>query len=208
MIDFEKELNKFNFIDMDASTGIIDNEAINAIDAFNAVLKRLSKDQSNANTQLEELVELAAEKVEKDCKAEEFNKQMQVCEDEKLALVKGFIEILDQIEDLYRYSAANDYGNWSTQIRLLWENINNHLIISGVTRIEGLNTTFNPFLCTVKMTRDEPDVQEGLILDVLRCGYMYKGSVIRKAEVVVNKRNTESEYYEQDCGNRLWNIDI
>ena len=208
MIDFEKELQKFHFFDTDGDADILENEAAIVIDSFNSVLKKLGKDQSNANTQLEELVVLIDEGMEKSRSEEELKKQINTCEVEKLTLVKGFIEILDQMEDLYRYSSANDYGNWTTQIRLLWDNIYNSLIILGVVRVEGLNTMFNPLLNTVKMTRDLPDVQDGLILDVLRSGYIYKTAVIRKAEVVVNKKIRESEACEQDSWDRSGDVDL
>ena len=210
MIDFEKELQKFHFFDTDADAAILENEAeaVFVIDTFNTFLKRLGKEQSNANTQLEELVGLIDEEMEKNQGSEELQKRIDVCEAEKLALVKGFIEILDQMEDLYRYSSVNDYGNWTAQIRLLWGNIYSSLLSCGVVRVEGLNTMFNPTLDIVKITRDEPDAQEGQILEVLRSGYIYKSAVIRKAEVIVNKRDKESEAYEQDCWNRSGDVDL
>lgn len=208
MIDFEKELQKFHFFDTDGDADILENEAVIVIDSLNSVLKRLGKDQSNANTHLEELVALIDERMEKDRDAEELKKQIDVCEVEKRSLVKGFIEILDQMENLYRYSSVNDYGNWTTQIRLMWDNIYNSLVTLGIVRVEGLNTMFNPLLNTVEMTRDEHDVEDGLILDVLRCGYIYKSAVIRKAEVIVNKKSGESESCEQDSWNRPGDVDL
>lgn len=220
MINFEEELKKFNFHDKDANGGIAENEAAFVIDAFNAVFKRLSKDQSNANTQLEELVALMDEKMEKDREIEEAKGLLRECEAEKSAIVKGFVEILDRMEDLYRYATANDYGNWTSQIRLLWGNILDNLNLLGIMRVDGLDATFDPRLYTVKMTKDEPDAENGRILEVLRCGYIYKSAVIRKADVVVNKKSKEnqeerenkegkeSEALEPDSGDRPGDFDF
>lgn len=220
MINFEEELKKFNFPDKDADGGIAENEAAFVIDSFNTVFKRLSRDQSNANTQLEELAALMDEKMEKDREIEEAKGLLREGEAEKSAIVKGFVEILDRMEDLYRYATANDYGNWTSQIRLLWGDILSSLNTVGIMRIDGLDATFNPRLYTVKMTRDEPDAEDGRILEVLRCGYIYRSDVIRKADVVVNKKSSEtrkerenqegkeSEVFGQDRGDRPGDFDL
>lgn len=208
MIDFEKELQKFHFFDTGNDAAILDNEAVIVTDMFNSVLRRLGKEQSNASTQLEELLALIDEGMAKNHSEEELKKQIDVCEAEKLSLIKGFIDILDQLEDLYRYSAADDYGNWTAQIQLLWGNINNSLLSSGLIRIEGLNTMFNSLLHAVKMTGDEPEMPDGIVLSVLRSGYAYNSVVIRKADVIVNKKESECVIYEQDSWDRSGDVNL
>ena len=208
MIDFEKELQRFHFLDIDMDSNIPDNEAAYAVEAFNAVLKRIAREQSNANAQLEELTALIDGEMEKNRDAEVLKERIYACENENLALVKGFIEILDQIENLYRYISTNEYGNRAAQIRLMWDNICNSLTALGIIRIDGLNTVFNPLIHDAKALRDEPGVQDGMILEVLRCGYIYKSILLRKSEVVVNKKGEESEAYEQDSRDRSGDFDF
>ena len=59
MIDFEKELKKFRFLDTDEDFIQLQNESSVLFKAFHSTLKRLSREQNQTNTQLEEVIGLA-----------------------------------------------------------------------------------------------------------------------------------------------------
>ena len=123
-----------------------------------------------------------------------MNKAIAAHEEEKITLVQGLVSTLDQIEDTYRYAIKNEGSNWAKQLRLLWENIFNTLLLQGISRIE--NTLFDLRVHSAVQIKEDKRYKNGLVLDVLRCGYMYKSRPLRKAQVVVNKID-RGEHAEQ-----------
>ena len=203
MIDFEKELKKFRFLDTDEDFIQLQNESSVLFKAFHSTLKRLSREQNQTNTQLEEVIGLAeessdfrSERAAWKKKLSETEDRLSAAEEEKLTLIRGFLIILDQIEDLYRYTEKSGSESWSRQLGLLWNNISGQLLSIGITKISGENADYNKDLQTVAELRDCPDSEDGIVLQVLRCGYLYRSGVLRKAEVVVNKReNGDKDSY-------------
>lgn len=189
MIDFRKELAKFDFAALDAgwSAGLSETGQVAA--AVNAALKRLGKEMSNINLQLEETLELYAEDKEKDKQIAALKKALTAGEEEQLGLVQSFLAVLDQLEDLYRYAVRYESDGWTSQLRLLWQNIAAELLLQGLSRIEGENTLFDPRLHTVVEVREAANIPDGLVVEVLRSGYLYRSRLLRKARVIVNKTN-------------------
>ena len=189
MIDFDKELRKFQFLDLDEEFIDLQNESFVMIKAFEKTLNRFGKEQGKTNLQLEELTGQMEEELDNNTDKEQLKKELSLVEDEKWNLVNGFISILDQIEDLYRFSAKSSEESWSKQHELLWNNISNELLSIGIMKIEGENAQFNRNLQIPVEVRSAPEYEEGIVLEVLRSGYVYKTNVLRKAKVVVNKSN-------------------
>jgi len=188
-MDFEKELRKFDFFDIDEGFAGLQNETSFVFDTFSTTLKRLGVEQNKTNVQLEEIFSLLDEEKVKTEDMEMWKRRLEASEEEKLALVKGFIAVLDHIEDSYRYALWNDDGNWAKQFGLLWDAVSRELLSMGIVRIERENTIYDRQLNSAKAVKNVPDAPDGMILEVIRCGYMYKSEVLRKAEVVVNKKN-------------------
>lgn len=186
-MDFEKELQKFDFFDVDEGFTKLQNEVSVVLDAFNTILRRLGVEQNKTNIQLEEIFSLLDEEKEKSADTADMKRRLETSEKEKLSLVKGFIAVLDLIEDLYRYSLLNGDGSWTKQFELLWNTVSKMLLSIGIIRIEGENTIFNQQLNSVKAVENIPDIQDRIVLEVIRCGYIYKSVILRKAEVVVNR---------------------
>ncbi|NLI93093.1 MAG: nucleotide exchange factor GrpE [Peptococcaceae bacterium] len=200
MIDFRKELAKFDFVTVDAEFVGCYNEAIQVIEVFNSTLKRIGKELNNTNIQLEEVLSQYMEEKEKDKYIAEMKKAITAYEEEKLSLVRGLVATLDQLEDLYRYSLKNECGSWSEQIQLLWRNTSANLLLQGITRIEGENTLFDSRIHSAVQVKEDNNFPNGVILEVLRSGYMYRSRLLRKAQVVVNKTNGGYENNEQNRG--------
>jgi len=208
-MDFEKELQKFDFFEIDEGFINMQNETSVIFDAFNSVLRRLGVDQNRTNMQVEEILSLLDEQKEKGEDLAEIKRRLESSEEEKLSLVKGFIAVLDHIEDLYRYAAGNDDGGWSRQLEIIWNAVSKELLSAGIVRIEGENTIYNQKLNSVREIRNNPDVPDGMILEVIRSGYIYKSTVLRKAEVVVNKNlGGGDENDGQNSGDRPWDVNV
>lgn len=193
MIDFDKELRKFQFMDLDEDFIHMQNESSMVIKAFQNTLKRFDKEQSKANLQLEEIMELVEEERNTSLDMEKLDKGLSASEDEKAVLVNGLIAILDQIEDLYRFSEKRIDNSWSDQLNLLWNNITNELLSMGIMKIDGKNAQYNKNLQLAVEVRYCPELDEGIVLEVLRCGYGYKNNILRKAKVIVNKKEDLEE---------------
>jgi len=189
MIDFRNELAKFDFFTVDDEFAGYYNETTQVIEVFNSTFKRIGKELNNTNIQLEEVLLHYMEEKEKDQYIAEQKKAITAYEEEKLLLVQGLVATLDQLEDIYRYSLNNERDNWFEQIQLLWKNTSVNLLLRGITRIEGENTLFDSQIHSAVQIKEDKNIPNGVILEVLRCGYMYQSRLFRKAQVVVNKIN-------------------
>lgn len=187
MIDFRKELKKFDFFTIDPEFTGCYNETTQVIEVFNSNLKRIGKELNNTNIQLEEVLSQYMEEKEKDRYIAEQKKTIAVYEEEKLSLVWGLVAVLDQFEDIYRYSLKNERGSWSGQMQLLWRNTVANLQLHGIIRIEGEDTLFDARIHAAAQVEEDKNIRNGMILEVLRCGYMYQSHLLRKAQVIVNK---------------------
>jgi molecular chaperone GrpE (heat shock protein) len=61
------------------------------------------------------------------------------------------------------------------------------MLILGITRIECDNTLFDARIHSALQVKEDDNLQNGIILEVLRSGYLYQSYLLRKAQVIVNK---------------------
>ncbi len=193
MIDFKKELSNFNFFELDHDFLNRQQEASLIIEPLQNSFKRFSKEQNKTNTQLEAIYELT-EMLEAKLQAIELLQVKTNTENqERLKLIKVFISILDQLEILYRYSLQHESASRQQQMQLIWENTAQTMLPYGLVRIEGEAAFFNPQLQTIINTESRPDLPAGIVLEVLKSGYLYQNEVLRKAEIILNKYRNEAE---------------
>lgn len=187
MIDFEKELAKFDFASVDAEFTGQYSEAAPAVEVCATTLKRIGRELHGANMQMEEVLSFLGEEAEKDKLLAEKKKKVTLLEEEKMSLVQGLIATLDQLEHIYRYTVENEQDSWSEQIKLLWSSAATDLLPLGLARIEGEQARFDVRFHVAAQVQEHKEIQDGVILNVLRCGYLYQNQLLRKAEVVVNR---------------------
>ena len=187
MIDFEEELKRFDFFNIDSSFVYAQNELADIFREVNSILGRIGKEQSKTNMQIEEIMMILDEIKEKDETVEKLEKYVDSSEKEKLFIIKALIEILDEVENLYRLSVKEENESWRQQVFLMWGLIGKILFSIGMTRIDDENTVFNPFLNNITGVKSNTGLAEGIVLEVLKSGYTYKGTILRKSDVIVNK---------------------
>ncbi|MFO7953107.1 MAG: nucleotide exchange factor GrpE [Bacillota bacterium] len=187
MIDFHKELARYDFATIDPElTGYL-YEATPLIESFRTSLKRVGKELHQNNLQLEELLNATLEEQEKDKVMANHQETIARLENDKLSLVQGLLNVVDQIEDLYRYTLSYDCGERIEQIKLLWKKITAELSKLGISVIEDVDAPFdNNLHAAVEVTANR-QYQNRAIMTIIRCGYLYQAKVLRKAQVVVNK---------------------
>jgi|GEM_PF-3857621 len=186
MIDFKNEIKKYNLFEIDNDINTLFDETKLVIDGFNSTIKRFAKEQNQTNMQVEEIVCILDEQKENHELISDLKNSISKSNQDNMALVKGVIKVMDQLEDLYRYSVKNYSDGWSGQIKLLWENVTNDLLAIGITRVDGENSTYNAAVNNIVSTKTIENLPEGIVLEVLKSGYLYKSEVLRRSQVIVN----------------------
>lgn len=191
MIDVKKEIKRYMPIDLDN----IDNKSyrqdetlIEAVKGFSAVLKRIGKEQYRYSHQLEEILDLI-----EDLKAHESSGDI-LREDNRQAkkeidlLTKAILDLADALEDIYTY--AIEFGDEALkgQMAIQWDKLGTILTQYGISRMEGIGTHFTSTFYVAKAIEEDDDIPHGQIVGVIRSGYLWKGQVLRKAQVIVNRR--------------------
>ena len=85
---------------------------------------------------------------------------------------------------------------WLEGLRLVQRNIDHILESEGVTKIEAEGQPFEPREHEAVSYEETPDGPEGMVVSVIRDGYMLHDRVLRAAQVTVSKARSEDT--EQD----------
>ena len=106
------------------------------------------------------------------------------------AVIKQFLNVLDDLERLNEASEKNDKDNYeklTEGISLIVNNIEKQFSKLDVKTFTKLGDILNPELHDALMIRTEDDKHENEIIEIFEKGYLYKDRVIRHAKVVVNQ---------------------
>ena len=106
------------------------------------------------------------------------------------AVIKQFLNVLDDLERLNQASEKNDKDNYeklTEGISLIINNIEKQFSKLDVNTFTKLGDILNPELHDALMIRTEDDKHENEIIEIFEKGYLYKDRVIRHAKVVVNQ---------------------
>ena len=106
------------------------------------------------------------------------------------AVIKQFLNVLDDLERLNEASEKNDKDNYeklTEGISLIINNIEKQFSKLDVKTFTKLGDILNPELHDALMIRTEDDRHENEIIEIFEKGYLYKDRVIRHAKVVVNQ---------------------
>ncbi|MEC7901946.1 MAG: nucleotide exchange factor GrpE [Candidatus Neomarinimicrobiota bacterium] len=106
------------------------------------------------------------------------------------AVIKQFLNVLDDLERLNQASEKNDKHNYeklTEGISLIINNIEKQFSKLDVKTFTKLGDILNPELHDALMIRTEDDKHENEIIEIFEKGYLYKDRVIRHAKVVVNQ---------------------
>ena len=106
------------------------------------------------------------------------------------AVIKQFLNVLDDLERLNEASEKNDKDNYeklTEGISLIINNLEKQFSKLDVKTFTKLGDILNPELHDALMIRTEDDRHENEIIEIFEKGYLYKDRVIRHAKVVVNQ---------------------
>lgn len=109
------------------------------------------------------------------------------------------LEIMDAFERVFRSIQAKEdqvtpqmrkwIGNFRTVSRMLQDVLSEQ----GVVRLENLADGFDPHWHRAVESRVAPGQPAGSIVEEVRPGYVWRGAVLRKAEVVVVRQNADED---------------
>jgi len=175
MINFEEELIKLAE-KATATTNAADSELSNVVQLFSSQQTKLLKRQNSVNFKLDELQDVLNQQQEMENKAKKEQNQ----------LINAMIEMATTIESFYLFCREHQQ-DLLAQGELMWKSCTKQLIGVGISPIMDENTQLDPLLNTVVGIDNQPDIPTGTILKVLNCGYAYKGEILKKSTVIVNK---------------------
>jgi hypothetical protein len=73
------------------------------------------------------------------------------------------------------------------QAQMMWNTAKNTIESAGLKTIEACNEPFDFRLHSVESTEQDNSLPEAYVIKTLKCGYIYKDEIIRRALVIINK---------------------
>lgn len=134
---------------------------------INDTLKKINLRQKDFGLQLEEISEKLQE--------------------EDTVLVDALIDIIDCVEDLYRFAEQDRQSALFLQTRQMWEHIRDTALAADLELIDDSEKPFDLKRATIGGTSCCPDLPENYVIRTLKLGYIYKGKILRQAVVEINK---------------------
>ena len=172
-------------------------------------------------TELKKEVETAVQHVHEEYKAEHdlllrtvaetenTKKRMETDYQRKLkyaneGIVEGMVPVLDSLEAAIKSvtekvesdDASPDLATFSEGVQLVHKQLLNALKSHGLTPIEAVSETFDPYQHEALMAMASDDISEGKVIEEFRRGYMLHTRVLRASQVVVSQGPAEAEKEE------------
>lgn len=118
---------------------------------------------------------------------EEQTRLMKYCNED---LIKEVLPVLDNFENAINMDDDNlsdEVSKFLSGFKMIYCNLVNILKNNGVVEIDGNNKPFDPAYHEAILTEKREGVESGMVLEVMRKGYILKGKVIRPAMVKVSE---------------------
>ena len=103
------------------------------------------------------------------------------------ALVDALVSLADTIGDFYYFAAEDEDSPLFEQARLMWNSASNAAAAAGLEIINANSEPFDFRIHSAESTEHDGSMPNGYVIRTLKCGYIYKDEIIRRAAVVVNK---------------------
>ena len=156
------------------------------LDELSKQVKKLGSKQDEMVMAVEDLTEgIEGQKEEASGLASAKDKEIE-------ALISAMVTAADYTEDFYNYAKESGSAGIYEQASLFWNALNKKYAAAGLVRIPDEHTPPDPVYNHIAAV-EAPDgaARPGTIRKTLRSGYIYKGKVIRRSEVVVSKSEEE-----------------
>lgn len=105
-------------------------------------------------------------------------------------MIKELLQVVDNFERAIKLDDENledELSKFLSGFKMIYCNLVKILEDNGVKEIDGANKPFDPTYHNAVLTEAREGIEEGMVLEVLQKGYLYKGKVIRPAMVKVSE---------------------
>jgi len=103
-------------------------------------------------------------------------------------VIKQYLDIVDDLERaLKSRPQKGDGAAWAEGIEIIHKKLQSYLGNEGLTRLDPLGEPFDPNLHEAVTQEESKDHESGVIIEVLRPGYLLGDRVLRPAAVKVAK---------------------
>ena len=103
------------------------------------------------------------------------------------ALVDAVTSFLDIIWDFYCFTTNDTDSPLSEQARMMWNAARNAAESAGLEIIAAEREPLDFLRHSAESAEQNNDIPNGYVIKTLKCGYIYRNEIIRRAAVVVNK---------------------
>jgi len=105
-------------------------------------------------------------------------------------LIKDLLPVLDNLDRALEHAEAADANNESIieGVRMTRQSFIEILERFGLKSVNALGEKFDPNFHEAVMQQENPDVEEGTVIQQIQIGYMLKDRLIRPAMVVVSRK--------------------
>ena len=107
------------------------------------------------------------------------------------AILQDILPILDGFDRALKYfgeaeeSGAGSVKQWREGVELLYRQMSDTLAHAGVTPIEAEGKPFDPHLHEALSRQETSEAADGIIVNELRRGYMFRDGLLRPSQVIV-----------------------
>jgi molecular chaperone GrpE len=115
-------------------------------------------------------------------------------------LIKELLPVIDNLERAVSHATdTNSVDALREGIELTLRGLKDALAKSGLEEVKAMGKQFDPYLHHAVSTREDTEVEAGIVLDELQKGYTLNKRLIRPAMVVLSKGGSGGEkYYKED----------
>lgn len=181
-MNLTKELEKFNYKkieNVDLNMNAL-NDIVGMMQGQNAKLDKSVKMGALNIASLKEDLE------EKNKEIFKLKKEIELCEENDKKVMKKIISIVDEIVYVERFVMESNNSKLIMNIESIQKRIKKELREIGIEEIPTVGEIFNNRLheCVDVVNMEKKEKYE--IIDVVKKGYTYKGSILRVASVIAN----------------------
>ena len=116
---------------------------------------------------------------------ERLKLDIRILKDREKKIIKIIIEILDSIEWTLRIVKTLSNKTLNITIENTWKKIRNKLMTIGLIQIFEKDCVFNEVIHKCIDIVEDESKESGQVTEIIKSGYLYKGEIIRTAEVIV-----------------------
>ena len=117
---------------------------------------------------------------------------------EKERIIRALLPVLDNFERTLKNEHSTENAESVVKgIKITYDQMLDILRLHGVERIKAVGEKFEPALHEAITQRNEPEKEEGVVLEEFAKGYKLNGRVIRPSKVIVNKLTSELPVEQQ-----------